>query len=205
MSKKAKTALIVVALLVGIGAFNYIIKMDPTQLAARGVGKDPHSHGDDDHDQEHEEGAPTFEDMLKPIGPESAAVTIKVLWNDPQEIEGVLRPMLSSVAASYEGHVRVEFIDPGSDEHEQIKEEVTGGIGVGLLINGEMIKEIPEADLGILAFAGSTTFEEWSEKDLRLAVEHELEDRGIEFEPTVQHDHGGAHGHAPDPHAGHDH
>ncbi|MFO8081647.1 MAG: hypothetical protein R6V07_15270 [Armatimonadota bacterium] len=205
MSKKMKTGLVVVALLVGIGAFNYIINMDPTQLAARGVGKDAHSHGDDDHDHENEEGAPTFEDMLKPIGPEDAAVTIEVLWGDPQEVQGVLRPMLTGVASSYPDHVRVEFVDPDSERHQQITEEITEGIGVGLLINGEMIKQIPEADLGVLAFAGSPTFEEWSEKDLRLAVEHELEDRGIDFEPTVEHDHRAAPGQAPDPHAGHDH
>ncbi|MFW5867773.1 MAG: hypothetical protein ACOCX2_08160 [Armatimonadota bacterium] len=197
MSKKAKTALVVVALLVGIGAFNYLIKMDPTQLAARGVGQDPHSHDDDGH--EHEEDAPTFEDMLKPIGPEDAAVTIEVLWGDPQEVQGVLRPMLSGVAASYPDHVRVEFVAPDSERHQQVTEEITEGIGVGLLINGEMIKQVPEADLGVIAFAGSPTFEEWSEKDVRLAVEHELEDQGIEFDPTVEHDH------THDPHAGHDH
>lgn len=204
MSTKMKTVIVVVVLLVGIGVFNYIIKMDPTQLAARGVGKDPHSHGEEE-EHEHEGPAATLDELTRPIGPEDAPVTITALWTDQQELERILRPMLTEVATGYDDHVRVEFVAPGSDEEKRIAEEVTGGITSGLLINGEMIKEVPEADLGVLAFSGSPTFEEWSVRDLRLAVEHELEAAGVEFEPQVEHDHGPPAGSAHDPHAGHSH
>jgi len=202
MSKKAKTAIIVVGLLVGIGLFNYVIKMDPTQLAARGVGQEAHSHDQD----EEEEAGPSLEDMLTPLGPEDAPVQIKALWTNPSDIEQILRPMLSSVAASYDNKVRVDFIDPDSEEYKRLVENVTGGVGAGLVINGEMIKQVPEADLGMLAFAGSPSMGEWGERDVRLAVEHELEKAGVEFEPQVEHMHstpppspGG------DEHAGHGH
>ncbi|MGI5817799.1 MAG: hypothetical protein ACOX9R_06845 [Armatimonadota bacterium] len=203
MSKKTITALIVVALLVGIGVFNYAIKMDPTQLAARGVGQDAHSHSDDDGDDHEHDQAPTIEDMLEPLGPEGAAVTIEVLWQDPQDLEGTLRPMLTSVASHYAGHVRVEFFDPATDEYAQTVQDVAAGVPVGLLINGEMIKQVPEAPLGMLAFAGTPTFEEWSMHDLLLVVEHELEAKGIAFEPQVEHDH--SHDHPAHDHAGHSH
>lgn len=212
MGTKTKTILIVVALLVVIAGFNYIIQMDPTQLAARGVGKDPHDHG---HDHEHEDGeAPTsLEELMKPVGPADAEVKIEVLWQDRAELEGMLRPMLSDIAKTYKDHVRVEFIEPGSDEFTRVVEEVTEGVGVGLLINGEMIKEVPEAPLGMLAFSGSLSFEEWSPHDLILVVEHELEAAGVDFEPQVEHDHDHDHGHAMPPapgamggsHAGHGH
>lgn len=198
MSKKAKTALIVIGLLVVVAGFNYVIKMDPTQLAERGVGADPHSHG---HEHE-EEAGPTPEDMMMPIGPEDAPVKVTVLWADPADLEQAFRPMLSSVAASYEGNVRVEFVDPKSDEYQELVEGAASGIRTGLLINGEMIKEVPEADLGMLAFSGSPLMEQWGEKDVRLAVEHELEAAGVAFEPQVEHDHGGPMGAG---HTGHDH
>lgn len=203
MSKKAKTALVVVGLLVGIGVFNYLIKMDPTHLAERGVGSDPHSHG-----EEHEEDAgPSFEDMLSPLGPEDAPVQITVLWTDPADLERVFRPMLSHIATSYNDHIRAEFLEPNSDEYNRIVEEVAGGVGTGLVINGEMIKKVPEADLGMLAFTGSPTLGEWGEREVRLAVEHELEEAGIEYEPQVEHDHaeGSASPPAADEHAGHSH
>jgi len=207
MSKKTITALVVVVLLVGIGVFNYVINMDPTQLAARGVGRDAHSHDHDhDHEGDHEDQPPTLEEMLEPLGPEGAPVTIHVLWQDRGDLESALRPMLTSVASTYEGHVRVEFIDPASDEYTKMVEEMAGGVEIGLLINGEMIKQVPEAPLGVLAFAGSPTFEEWSPHDLLLVVEHELEAKGIEFEPQVEHDHSHDHGHDHDhDHAGHTH
>ncbi|MFW5867111.1 MAG: hypothetical protein ACOCX2_04800 [Armatimonadota bacterium] len=204
MSKKTKTALIVVALLVGIAGFNYIIQMDPTQLAARGVGQEPHSH--DEHEHEGEGAAPTLEEMQEPVGPEDAPVRIQVLWNDPQELQGLIRPMLSAVATSYDDRVRVEFVEPQSDEFQTLVEEKTGGVTSGLLINGEMIKKVPEADLGMLAFTGSPAMQDWGEPELRLAIEHELEAAGVPFEAQVEHDHShAAPSPAADPHAGHDH
>jgi hypothetical protein len=197
MSKKMKTILIVVALLAGIGVFNYVMQMDPTQLAARGVGQDPHSHDDESNDHEHEgqpEG-PTIEDLQEPIGPEDAPVDITVLWEDRLELERMLRPMLGAIASSYEDKVRVEFVGREDEEYARLVEEATSGVGTALLINGEMIKEVPEADLGMLAFSGPPSLAPWGEKEVRLAVEHELEDAGVEFEAHVEHDHGDQEGH----------
>lgn len=210
MGTKVKTILIVVALLVGIAGFNWFIQMDPTQLAARGVGKDPHAHEQDhdhDHEGEHGEAPKTIEDLMEPMGPPNAEVKIEVLWRDRQELEKALRPMFTQVVKTYKGHVRVEFFDPESEEFKQVVTEVTEGIATGLLINGEMIKEVPEAPLGMLAFSGSPTFQEWTVEDLLLAIEHELEAAGVEFEPQVEHDHSHAMppGASGDPHAGHGH
>ncbi len=199
MSKKAITAVVVVALLAGIAGFNYMMQRDPAQLAARGVGQGGHSH---DHDQDHDhDEMPTAEQLLEPIGPENAPVTVEVLSFDLGEIEQLLRPMLGHIAASYEDRVRVKFHDPGTDEYAQLLEDVTSGVGAGLVINGEMIKEVPEADLGMLAFVGSPAMDDWGEREVRMAIEHELRTMGIDAEPA-EHTHAEIHA---DPHAGHSH
>lgn len=185
MSKRTKTILIVVGLLAAVGLFNYLIQMDPTQLAARGVGRDAHSHGDEQDDHE---GQPGEVDLRQPIGPEEAPVVIQVLAASPGEIEMPLRPMMSAIVADYPGLLRIEFPAPDSDEFTEAVKQA-GGVPMGLLINGEMIKEIPEAKLGFVTFQGSPAFEEWSELDVRLAVEHELEEAGVEFTPKVEHGH----------------
>jgi len=205
MSTKMKTVLIVVGLLVAVGLANkYVINMDPAQLAARGVGKDAHSHGDEHEGVE--EGKPGEEDLRQPMGPEGAPVLIQVLATGMTELEMPLRPMMSSLSGAYPQFVRIEFPAPGTDEYTEAVKKA-GGVETGLLVNGEMIKEIPEAKLGFITFQGSPTFDEWTEQDLRLAVEHELEKAGIEFTPTVEHAHqaeGGGGGEA-DAHVGHDH
>jgi hypothetical protein len=204
MSTKWKTALIVIALLAVVGVLNrYVLKMDPSQLAARGVGKDPHSH---DHDHEHDEQAEDIEQkhrqLVEPLGPEGAPVTIKVLWRNAGDLEVPLRPMMEDIESQYQGHVRIEFPEPDSDEYQRLVEDVTKGVQSGLIINGEMIKQVPEAPLGMVAFSGSPSFEEWGVDDVQLAIEHELEEAGVEFEPKMEHDHGDHAGHD---HAGHDH
>ena len=192
-------------LLVAVGLANkYIIKMDPTQLAARGVGKDAHSHGDEHEGVE--EGKPGEEDLRTPMGPEGAPVLIQVLAADITQLETPLRPMMSSLSGAYPQFVRIEFPGPESEEFKKLVEQAQG-MTTGLLINGEMIKEVPEAKLGFITFQGSPTFEEWTEQDLRLAVEHELEKAGVEFTSTLEQGHqaeGGGGGEA-DAHAGHDH
>lgn len=182
MSKKAITAVVVVALLAGIAGFNYVMQRDPAQLAARGVGQGGHSH-DHGHDHEHED-MPTAEQLLEPIGPEDAPVTIEVLSFDLGEIEQLLRPMMGHIASTYGDRVRVKFHDPGTDEYARLLEEVTSGVGAGLVINGEMVKQVPEADLGLLAFVGSPAMDDWGEREVRLAIEHELRVRGIDSEPV---------------------
>ncbi len=203
MSMKMKTVLIVVGLLVIVALFNrFIIRMDPTQLAARGVGKDAHSHGD----EAVEEGKPGEVDLRQPMGPEGAPVLIQVLATGMTELEMPLRPMMSSLSGVYPQFVRIEFPAPASEEFKKLVEQAQG-MTTGLMINGEMIKEIPEAKLGFITFQGTPTFDEWTEQDLRLAVEHELEKAGIEFTPQVEHADPAADPHAgeADPHAGHSH
>lgn len=207
MSTKMKTVLIVVVLLVGIGVINYVAQMDPTQLAERGVGRDPHSHG---HDHEGEEEPPMApEDLYRPFGPEDAEVTITVLTRDEVELRNVLRPMLAEMASDYEGHVRVEFIEKDTEEYDRLVNEAAAGTPAGLLINGEMVKQVPEAPFGVVTFAGSPAFDDWTSHDVRLAVEHELEAKGVEFTPQAEHDHsetGGAHSHEGHAHShGHEH
>ncbi len=211
MSTKWKTVLIIVSLLAIIGLFNkYVLKMDPSQLAARGVGKDPHAqqHEEEDPGEQARAIAEQMEkqkQIVKPIGPEDAEVTITVLWRDMSDLEKALRPMMEHVASTYEGHVRVEFPDPKSDEYRRLVTDVTKGVGSGLVINGEMIKEVPDAPLGMIAFSGSPTFEEWGVDEVRLAVEHELMEAGVEFTPKQEHDHSAPSGPAQSPRAGDSH
>jgi len=201
---KVKTLLIVVGLLAAVSLANkYIIKMDPEQLVERGVGKDAHSHG---HDHGDEEGKPGEEDLRQPLGPEGAPVLVQVLATGITELEMPLRPMMTALSQTYPDHVRIEFPATDSEEFKKLVEQAHG-MPTGLIINGEMIKEVPEAKLGFVTFQGTPTMEDWTEQDLRLVVEHELEKAGVEFTPTVQHAHeaaggGGGEGHS---HAGHNH
>lgn len=172
-----------------------------------------HHHGDD-HDAEHYHDPEAMfealmEDAKTPMGPEDAPVLVETVFDDPTLVEDLLRPMFAGVASGYPGHVRFEFVPHDSEEGQQLVETVTTGRTSALAINGEMIKMVPTAPLGMLAFGGSPAFEEWSEHDLRMAIEWELEQAGVEFEsrlgaPATQipppggDDHGHGHVHGPD-------
>ncbi|NLO04599.1 MAG: hypothetical protein GX131_02090 [candidate division WS1 bacterium] len=175
MSNKTKTALIVVGLLVAVAGFNYLFQMDPTHLAQRGVGRDP--HGDDSSDDPE---LPTMmSELTAPIGPENADVTLTALYTARGDVEEVLRPMLTAISQQYGEHVRVEFLDTGTEEGQKVVQDVTGGYRSGVLVNGEMIKRVPDAPLGMITFGNVPRFEEWSIQDLRMAIDWELKQKGI--------------------------
>jgi|GEM_PF-6698861 hypothetical protein len=201
MSMKVKTILIVIGLLVAIAGFNYFINMDPTQLAARGVGRE-HSHGEEE--AESSDGKPGEVDLRQPMGEQGAPVTIHVLTQDVADLEFPLRPIMSAIATDYAGLVYIDFPTPEAEGYDEFLKQ-TKGIQSGLLINGEIIKEIPEANLGFVTFQGSPAYEDWSETDVRLAVEHELEKAGVEFTSKVNHVHPLVPPDAQDEHAGHSH
>ena len=184
MSKKMITAIVVVVLLAGIAGANYMMQMDPKHLAERGVGRDLHDHGSH---EDHEGTAPpevTLEELMEPIGSQDAVVVVETLFDDPTLIEDLLRPMFRMFDQRYPEHLRFEFIRNDSEEAEYLIENVTGGRRVGLIINGEMIKMVPDAPLGMLAFGGTPVFEEWSAEDLEMAVEWELRQAGVDVEAT---------------------
>jgi hypothetical protein len=203
MSKKMITAIVIVVALAAVAGFNYLLKMDPSQLAARGVGKDPHSHGHDhNHGDEGDAVKVPMEDLMRSIGPEIAQVQILALFGERATLENTFRPMFQQIVRDYQGHVRFEFVDNEAEEAERLIANVTNGRRVGLIINGEMVKEVPRADLGMLTFGGSPDFEDWSERELRMAIEWELEQAGVEFKSHLDqpsddhHDHHHSHGHA---------
>ncbi len=183
MSKRTITVIVVVVLLAGIGGFNYLIKMDPTQLAARGVGKDAHAHHHD-HDADGEAQVPK-EVLSEPLGPEGAEVLIQVTYQDPHTLE-VVREWLTAVVTEYKPHVRVEFLDPSDAEDRKIMDAASEHLQDGLIINGDVVKEVPGTAFGMVAFTGEPELEHWDDGDLRLAVEHELRQKGVEFTPHVQ-------------------
>jgi hypothetical protein len=202
MSMKVKTILIVIGLLVAIAGFNYVINMDPTQLAARGVGQE-HSHGDEE-EEESPDGRPSEADLRQPLGEEGAPVVIHALVQDMGELEFPFRPIMSAIAQDYAGLVYIDFPTADSEGYDELLEQAKGSI-LGLVINGEIIKEVPEANLGFITFQGSPTFEDWNERDVRLAVEHELEEAGVEFTSKVEHSHPLIPPGAQGAHAGHSH
>ena len=177
MSKRTITIIVAVVLLGGIAGINYMMQMDPKHLVERGVGRDlhDHSHGEGDEPPEL-----TIDDVMGPIGPENATVTVEVLCDDPGLLMDLLRPMFHMVERDYHGHLRFEFYTYDTDRAQYLVENVTGGRHDGLVINGEMIKMVPDAPLGMLSFGGSPVFEEWSEHDLRMAIEADLARAGVD-------------------------
>jgi len=51
----------------------------------------------------------------------------------------------------------------------------------------------------MLSFSGSPQFEEWSVRELRMAIEHDLTEKGVEFTSRVEEEP------PPPAHAGHTH
>ncbi|MGC9317488.1 MAG: hypothetical protein ACP5KN_05560 [Armatimonadota bacterium] len=179
MSLRAKTAIIVVVALIAIGGFNYVIHMDPTHLAARGVGKDPHSHGD--HDQEQPQQQAPQEDLTRPMGPKDAPILIQACYTQEGLVHDEFRPILKEIVADYKGLVRVEFLDARTPENRELIDRAAEGMLDGLIINGEVVKETPGTAFGMANFQGLASFNEWSVDELRRAIEHELKQKGIEF------------------------
>ena len=197
MSRQVITALVVIVLLAAIGVINYMSNMDPTQLAARGVGRDPHSHGD--HEHEEEPPAPTEEALVEPIGPEDAPVKIIVCYQSVGYVRDEYRRIAEGVASDYGDLLRIEFMDSMKPENRELINAISENLHNGLIINGEVVKQIPGSTFGMVSFSGSPQFEEWSVHELRMAIEHDLKQKGVEFTSHVDD--------APPPpaHAGHTH
>jgi hypothetical protein len=183
MSRRVITALVVIALLAAIGVINYMTNMDPTQLAARGVGRDPHSHGD-----EPEEEPPMSRedaDFVAPIGPEDAPVKIIVCYQSIGYVRDEYRRIAEGVASDYGELLRIEFMDSTKPENREFIGNISSNLRNGLIIDGEVVKQVPGSAFGMVSFSGSPQFEEWSVAELRMAIEHDLTEKGIEFASCI--------------------
>jgi hypothetical protein len=183
MSRKIITTIVVILLLAGIGVINYVRQMDPTQLAARGVGQGGHHHGEESKPED--EPPPmsrSDEDYVAPIGPENAPVKIQAVYGDLNGLKTEMRPILEETAELYSPHVRVEFVESTDPENRPMLDAVSPNMHFGLIINGEVTKEVPISAFGMVSFAGSPAYEEWSVRELHSAIERELEKQGVQFE-----------------------
>jgi hypothetical protein len=207
MSRRIITIIVVILLLAGISVVNYMRQMDPTQLAARGVGKGGHHHHDEEAKTEDEPPplSRNKEDFVAPIGPENAPVKIQAVYSGIDTVQSELRPILEQAAALYSPHVRVEFIDATDQKNRAMIDAVSKDLYMGLIINGEVTKEVPASAFGMVAFIGSPAYQQWSVRELYSAIERELEKKGVQFEshlddipsaPAHEHEHG---------HEGHEH
>ncbi len=208
MSRRIITIIVVILLLAGISVVNYMRQMDPTQLAARGVGKGGHHH---DEEAKPEDEPPPLsrneEDFVAPIGPENAPVKIQAVYTGIDTVQNELRPILEQAAALYSPHVRVEFLDATDQKNRAMIDAISKDLYMGLIINGEVTKEVPASAFGMVAFIGSPAYQQWSTRELYSAIERELEKQGVQFEshlddiPSVPaHEHAHDHGHE-----GHEH
>lgn len=183
MSRKIITTIVVILLLAGIGVINYMRQMDPTQLAARGVGKGGHHHGDESKPED--EPPPVSrsdEDYLAPIGPEDAPVKIQAVYGDLNGLKTEMWPLLDQTAALYAPLVRIEFVDATDARNRPMIDAASEKMYSGLIINGEVTKEVPISAFGMVSFAGSPAYEEWSVRELHSAIERDLEKKGVQFE-----------------------
>lgn len=202
MSRQIITIIVVILLLAAIAVVNYMRQMDPTQLAARGVGKGGHHHHDDESKPE-EEPPPmsrSEEDYVAPIGPEGAPVKIQVVYSRIEQVQSEMRPLMEQVAGRYAPHVRIEFLDATKAENRPIIDAVANNLDYGLIINGAVTKEVPTAAFGMVTFSGSPQFEQWSMPELFAAIERDLQKQGVQFEshldeqpaaPAHEHEHEG--------------
>ncbi len=185
MSRQVITALVVIALLAAVGIINYANKMDPTQLAARGVGRGEHSHDDHKDEQEQPPLSRDDADYVLPIGPEDAPVKIIVCYESIGYVRDEYRDIAEQIASEYGELVRIEFMDGTKPENRRFMDSISPSLRNGLIINGEVVKEVPGTTFGIVSFSGSPQFEEWTVAELRMAIEHELKQKGVEFTSHV--------------------
>ncbi len=184
MNRQIITALVIIALLAVVGVLHYMAQMDPVQLAERGVGRDAHDHGDHD-----DEGPPPLSrddaDYVLPIGPENAPVEILVCYDNVQLVRDEYRELMEQMGRDYSPHLRVEFVDSSDEANREMIDAISEGFTIGLIINGEVVKHVPEAAFGMVAFSGSPMLEEWSVPELKMAIEHDLRTKGVEFTSHV--------------------
>lgn len=177
---KGKYAIAVIALIALVGVFNYAINMDPTQLAARGVGRDPHEHH---HDEEAEEQE-LLTEPPDPIGVEDAPVQIEVFYEDDNQCMMGFAPLMTEIGEQYAPHVRVVFKPTHLPENHRRSDELGLGCASGLAMNGEVVKKVPGLGrFNLVSFRGPPGMKDYNEKALRKAVEHELKIKGVEFTP----------------------
>jgi len=194
--KKVKVAILFVAVLALLALANYAFKMDPTQLAARGVGKDPHHHDGEEH-----EAAEEAVVAITPLGSEGAPVTIEVFYAGEASCRETFLPIMSEIHATYNNNVRINFSDLMDADVNKRAREMTLQATPGLTINGKTIVKVPGAgSFDTVVFSGSPQDRSWNPDTLHKAIQAELTACGIEFdEPAPQI--------PPQPgeHAGHDH
>lgn len=194
--KKAKVAIVIVGMLVLLALANYAFHMDPTQLAARGVGNDAHDQGGAD---EHVEEAIV---EITPLGPTGAPVTIEVFYADEASCREAFLPIMSEMNATYGDDVRVDFSDLTDVEVNERARQMTLKGMPGLTINGESIVNVPGAGaFDAVVFNGSPQDRSWNPGMLHKAIQSELTARGIEFEEPA----GQVVAPPGDAHAGHGH
>lgn len=179
---KGKYAIAVIALIALVGVFNYAINMDPTQLAARGVGRDPHAHDHDEGEAEEQEEPAEPPDL---IGPEDAPVKLEVFYEDDNQCMVGFAPLMTKLGEQYAPHLRVEFKPTQLPDNQRRSDELGLGCASGLAMNGEVVKNVPDLKpFGLVAFRGPPGMKDYDENLLRKAIEHELEIKGVDFTPT---------------------
>jgi hypothetical protein len=181
---KTRYALAVIVLIGLVAIFNYAINMDPTQLAARGVGHDPHDHGHED-EHEHEEHA----EAAKPpdfIGPQDAPVSLEVFYETDNECMTEFEPLMAKISERYAPHVRIEFKPTSVAENMERTHELRLGCRSGIAINGEVAKKIPGVGpFDVVSFQGPPGQKDYDETMLYRAIEYEMKQKGVEFEPSA--------------------
>jgi len=179
---RGKYAIVVIGLIVVLGVFNYAIRMDPTQLAARGVGRDPHAHHHEHGDEE--EAQLELPEPPDIIGPEDAPVLLEVFWDDHYVCVKVFQPLMMRIVEAYEPHVRAEFRSVYEGRNETRAKKLGLERMSGIAINGGVVKKLPTAaGFGLVAFRGVPGNINYSEQMLYQAIEEELKKEGIEFTP----------------------
>ena len=177
--KKVKVALVFVGVLVLLALANYGFNMDPTQLAARGVGKDPHHHGDHEHAEK-----PVA--AIEPLGPKGAPVTIEVFYAGEAACREQFSPIMSEVNATYGDNVRIDFSDLSDPEVNKRARKMTLHGGTGLTINGETIVTAPgTGSFDTVVFSGSPEDRNWNPPMLHKVIQAELTARSIHFDPPA--------------------
>lgn len=175
--KKVKIAAVAVGLLVLVAIANYAFRMDPVQLAARGVGGDSHDRADTE-----EEAGEAVPERIGALGAEGAAVVIEVFYSADAIYHESLEEIMVRVVGAYQPHVRVEPRSLEDEEASARSRELPLRGQQGLVVNGKVIHEVPGAgSFGMVVLTGTPEDLKWNEHILRKIIEHELRSKGIEF------------------------
>lgn len=172
MSKSTKVTLAVVGLVIIMALSHRLTGTTLNDI----VANKPGAHHDHDHEQEATQKQHGKKVTLPaPIGPEKAAVKVKVYVTTDNECDTTTLNAMKTLGTKYGDKIRVEFADLLEAHVKREAEKAKIGCKTGITVNGQTKFILPERGLaGTIMLDGPLGMKNYKLSDLEAIIEHEL-------------------------------